>query len=60
MSAGIILRKKNGDYVNEGDIIATLYTCDESSVYSAEQKFLSGYVISDNEPVEEKLIHKII
>lgn len=60
MSAGIILRKKNGEHVNEGDIIATLYTCDESSLVSAEQKFLSAYVFSDNEPQEEKLIYKII
>lgn len=60
MSAGIILRKKNGEHVNEGDIIATLYTCDESSVYSAEQKFLCAYVFSDTKPQEEKLIYKII
>ena len=60
MSAGIILRKKNGEYVNEGDIIATLYTCDESSLVSAEEKFLGAYVFSDNKPEEEKLIYKII
>lgn len=60
MSAGIILRKKNGDYVNEGDTLATLYTCNKPSVCSAEEKFLSAYVISDNKPEEENLIYKII
>lgn len=60
MSAGIILRKKNGEHVNEGDIIATLYTCDESSLVSAEEKFLSGYVFSDTKPQDEALVYKII
>lgn len=60
MSAGIILHKKNGDYVNEGDTLATLYTCDETTLPSAEEKFLSAYVISDTMPKEEKLIYKII
>ena len=60
MTAGIILHKKNGDLVNEGDTLATLYSCDESSFPSSEKKFLSGYVFSDTKPQDEALIYKII
>ncbi len=60
MSAGIILRKKNGDFVNKGDTLATLYTCNEATFVSAENKFLSGLFFSDTKPQEEKLIYKII
>lgn len=60
MSAGIILHKKNSEYVNAGDTLATLYSCDEKAFSAAEKKFLSGYIFSDNKPQEENLIYKII
>ena len=59
-SAGIILRKKNGDYLNEGDVIMTLYTCDESRIASAEKTALGAITLSDVKPATLPLIHKII
>ena len=42
MSAGIILKKKNGDLVHKGDTIATLYSCNNESFAGAEKRFLSA------------------
>ena len=49
-SAGIVLSKKTGDFVNKGEIIATLYTNDEKSLEIAENKFLSALDFSETEP----------
>lgn len=55
-SAGIILNKKTGDAVRTGDILATLYTEDESKFDSAEKRFLSSTVISDQKPAYRPII----
>ena len=60
MSAGIILKKKNGDLVHNGDTIATLYSCNNESFAGAEKRFLSAIQISDKKPCEQALIYKII
>ena len=60
MSAGIILNKKTGDKVNKGDVIATLYSCNKSSFEGAKNKFLDALQISEEEPIKEPLIYKII
>ncbi len=55
-SAGIMLLKKTGESVKQGDIIATLYTNDETKLDAAEKKFLSCTFISDEKPVLRPLI----
>ncbi len=60
MSAGIILNKKNGDSVNEGDTLATLFSCNKDSFSVAEERFLSALEFSPVKPAEEPLIYKII
>ncbi|MBR0534862.1 MAG: pyrimidine-nucleoside phosphorylase [Clostridia bacterium] len=60
MSAGIVLKKKTGDSVNEGDIIAILHTNNKISVEGAEKKFLEAITISPNKPESKPLIYKII
>ena len=59
-SAGIILCKKTGDYVNSGDTVARLYTNDSESIAEAERIFMNGIVISDEQPGKEPLIYQII
>lgn len=54
-SAGIILNAKTGDYVNEGDLIATLYS-DKDSFAQSEQKLIDSTVISDNAPQKRPLV----
>ncbi|HHT97825.1 MAG TPA: pyrimidine-nucleoside phosphorylase [Clostridiales bacterium] len=47
-SAGIILNKKTGDYVEKGDVLAVLYGSDEDLFEKAEQVIKEAYIFSDN------------
>ena len=60
MTAGIILKKKTGDYVERGEVIATLHTSKEEKVSVSEEKFLSSLVFSKDKIEEKPLIYKII
>lgn len=55
-SAGIRLEKKTGDEVNKGDVIAILYTNDESSIKTAEELVLEAYTISNIKPKLSPLV----
>ncbi|MBQ9276350.1 MAG: pyrimidine-nucleoside phosphorylase [Clostridia bacterium] len=55
-SAGIILHKKTGDKVEAGDVIATLYTSDESKFQQAEEKFLKSTIIDNKKPEARPLV----
>ncbi|MBS7359831.1 MAG: thymidine phosphorylase [Oscillospiraceae bacterium] len=59
-SAGIIINKKTGDYVNKGDILATLYTNNESSLKQAESIYTSSVTFGDEKPELLPLIIKKI
>lgn len=59
-SAGIILRKKTGEYVKAGDELATLYTNDMTMFANAEKLVLEATEISIDRPVEEPLIYDVI
>lgn len=59
-SAGLIIKKKTGDFVKAGEVLATLYANDEGLFENAEKAFFSVYEFTD-EPVErEALIYKTI
>ncbi|HSQ89612.1 pyrimidine-nucleoside phosphorylase [Romboutsia sp.] len=58
--AGIILKKKMGDYVKVGDVLATLYSSDESKFEKAEEELQSAYNIQNEKPQKSSIIHKII
>ncbi len=55
LSAGIIMRVKIGDYVEEGDVLATLYTNDPSGVEEAGRRMLAAVEISGE--AGEKISH---
>ncbi len=59
-SAGIILKKKTGDFVEEGEEIATLYSSDSSSFARAEELLLPATQITAEAPAEEPLVYDII
>lgn len=59
-SAGIILIKKTGEWVEKGEVIATLYTDREDALYSAEKEFLSAIKITDKKPQEMPLIYEVV
>ncbi len=54
-SAGIMLEKKTGDFVTEGDVLAVLFTNKPQSVAEAEAKILAATEISA-EPIDKKPI----
>ncbi len=59
-SAGIVLKKKTGDFVEEGEELATLYSNDRSSFARAEELLLSATQITAEAPAEEPLVYDII
>ena len=58
--AGIILQKKTGDFVEEGDIIAEMFTSDKEKLKPAMDKFLSSTEIRDEKPEERPLVLDIV
>ena len=58
--AGIILKKKMGDYVKEGDVLATLYSSDKDRFEKAEEQLQEAYDIQNEKPEKSFIIHEII
>ena len=59
-SAGIILKRKTGDYLNKGEMIAELLTNSETSLKSAENVFNGAITISNQYSCGKDLIYDII
>ena len=59
-SAGIILKKKTGDFVEKGEVIATLHSNNELLFERAEEILLNATQISSDKPADEPLIYNII
>lgn len=55
-SAGIILKKKYGDYVEMGDVVAELHTSEESRIGEAIKCLEASYVLSNKKPEETKML----
>lgn len=60
LSAGIILHKKVGDYIEKGEIIATLYTKDISKIEQTRKIVEEAITIIDTPVERKKMILKII
>lgn len=59
-TAGIIIEKKTGDYVQRGDLIATLYSSDEVRLDGGERGYLSAITLGNVAPEALPLIHNVI
>ncbi len=61
-AVGIVLKKKVGDYVNDGDVLAVMHYNSAKHVppLDAVKRFLNAYEFSENKPEELPLIYKII
>ena len=59
-SAGIILRKKTGDFVRAGEEIATLYSENAAAFASAERILLAATSMGERPPEEEPLVYGIV
>ena len=59
-TAGIILKRKTGDYVKKGETIALFYTSKEESEKAAAEMFSSAVDFSDESPIEKPLVYGVI
>ena len=61
-AAGIVLRKKTGDFVHRGETVAQLFTNleAEGQIAQAAALFLTAIHFSQIQPVEEALIYNVI
>lgn len=59
-SAGIVLKKKTGDYVKKEEPLAVFYTDDEGKIEGAKQEFLDAFTFGNERTQPQKLIYKII
>ena len=56
-SAGIVLKKKTGDKINKGDVLAVLYGNEEEKMQPAEEQFLRALKVDTEKPEEAKLVY---
>ena len=56
-SAGIMLNKKTGDYVEVGETVAVLYSNDKAAFAGAEKTLLAATEIKDKKPKKEPLVY---
>ena len=56
-TAGIEVRKKTGDHVEKGEIIAVFYAKEEKLFPSAEKKYRQAVSIQEDRPEEQPLIY---
>ena len=54
--AGIILKKKKGDSVKSGEVLATLFTDKKEVIPSAQKRIASSFAISSSHPQRTPLI----
>jgi pyrimidine-nucleoside phosphorylase len=59
-SAGILLKKKTGDFMEKNEIICMFFTNDEAKVKKAEELFLGALVFGDKPPEKKKMIIEVI
>lgn len=60
LSVGLILCKKKGDYVEQGEPLAILHANDRSKFETAAKRYLNAVTISEQAPVKEPFIKQII
>ena len=60
LTAGYMIQKKTGDYVNAGDTLAVLYTSNEALLDAAERTLLNATTITAEAPDVRPLIFEII
>lgn len=59
-SAGIILRKKTGDYCEEGETIAILYSSDETSFTAAGMQLIKSITFNNDKPQLKNILLDIV
>ncbi len=60
LSVGLILCKKKGDYVEQGEPLAILHANDRNKFETAAKRYLNAVTISEQAPEKEPFIKQII
>ena len=60
LSVGIILNKKIGDYVKEGEPLAYIHGNDKEKIKACGERLQMAYMIGEEKPLKNKVIKKII
>lgn len=60
LTVGIILQKKKGDYVNRGEVLATIYGNDKKKVELAKERFLKAFLFTQTAPEQTAFIKGIV
>ncbi|MDE6847350.1 MAG: pyrimidine-nucleoside phosphorylase [Lachnospiraceae bacterium] len=60
LAVGLILHKKVGDQVSEGESLATIYANDQDKLKAARERFLNAYHFSDQPVKSTELIKGIV
>ena len=60
LAVGIVLNKKRGDKVSEGEVLAYIHSNDESNIEKAKEGILANYVICENYENNIPLIHDVV
>ena len=56
-SAGIVIRKKTGEQVAEGDVLATMYSMKQELFEAAAARYLEAVEIGEEQPAKQPLIY---
>jgi len=59
-AVGAILKKKVGDFVNKGEVLAEFYVNDKKRWNEAQTKFLSAYKFSDTKPIVPPIVYAFV
>lgn len=60
MAAGIVLEKKVGEYVNEGDILAYIHYNREDKFEASKERLMGAYSIVEEKVLPKKLIYGVV
>lgn len=60
LSVGFVLRKKVGDRVKKGDVLAVMHGSDETKMQQAEERFLKAYTFAEKSGEKTPFIKGII
>lgn len=60
LSAGIVLEKKVGDYVAQGDILAYMHLNKEEKLEQARTRFIGAYEIVEKRVEPKKLVYGVV
>ena len=60
LSVGIVLKKKKGDYVKKGEVLAEVYANDMQKMKNAIDRLGKAYILTKEKPLESPFIKGIV